>query len=110
MSSFMHTAVRKTFVGALLALAATVLPMAAQTSTSAVNTVRFDLFPNPKFVACLGIPGGPTPKASVTVTRGTLNDTLVINASNIRPGIAFDMFTVERSNLLSDHTVDPNFK
>lgn len=105
----MHYAVRKALVGALLALAAA-LPMVAQTSTSAVNTARFDLFPNPKFVSCLGVPGGPTPKASVTVTRGTLNDTLVINASNIRPGIAFDMFTVERSNLLSDRTVDPNFK
>jgi len=109
MSRFMHTAVRKTFVAGLFALATT-LPMAAQRSTSAVNTVHFDLFPNPKFVSCLGVPGGPTPKAQVTVTRGSLNDTLTITASNIKPGLAFDMFTIERSQLLADHTIDPNFK
>jgi hypothetical protein len=98
---------RKTILFALVALAtlATTLPVAAQS-----NTAHFDLIPNGKFVSCLGVAGGPTPHAQVTVTRGKLNDTLVINASNIRPGLAFDMFTVERSNLLSDRTVDPNFK
>ncbi len=111
MSCFVQTptplSLRKTILLAFVAVAAlaTALPLAAQT-----NTAHFDLFPNPKFVSCLGEPGGPTPHAQVTVTRGTLNDTLVISASNIRPGVAFDMFTVERSNLLSDHTVDPNFK
>lgn len=97
---------RKTILLAFVAVAvlATALPTFAQT-----NTAHFDLFPNPKFVSCLGVAGAPSPHAQVTVTRGTLNDTLVINASNIRPGLAFDMFTVERSNLLSDRTVDPNF-
>ena len=102
MSSFMYTAVPKMFMGALLALVAT-LPMAAQTTTSTVNTDGFDLFPSPKFVSCLGLPGGPAPKASTIVTRGNLNDTLVITASNIRPSVAFDLFTVERSNLVGPH-------
>jgi hypothetical protein len=80
------------------------LPAVAQS-----DVAHFQLFPNPKFVSCLGVPGGPTPRAKVTVYRGKLNDTLVIKAENIRPGLAFDMFTVERSNLLSDATPDPLF-
>lgn len=90
---------------ALGAVALTAIPGAlAQTEVA-----HFDLFPNPKFVSCLGVPGAPTPKARATVYRGKLNDTLVITGSNIRPGVAFDMFTVQRTNLLSDQTVDPAF-
>jgi hypothetical protein len=104
MSSFTSLS-KSLLVLALGAVALTAAPlMVAQT-----NVAHFDLFPNPKFVSCLGVPGGPTPRAQVTVTRGTLNDTLVLSAQNIRPGIAFDMFTVQRTNLLTDHTVDPAF-
>jgi hypothetical protein len=104
MSSFTSLS-KSLLVLALGAVSLTAAPlMVAQT-----NVAHFDLFPNPKFVSCLGVPGGPTPRAQVTVTRGTLNDTLVLSAQNIRPGIAFDMFTVQRTNLLSDHTVDPAF-
>lgn len=78
--------------------------MAAQT-----DVAHFDLFPNPKLASCLGVAGGATPRARVTVYRGKLNDTLVIQAQNIKPGLAFDMFTVQRTNLLSDATVDPAF-
>jgi len=92
-------------------------PLAAQDQENAVyalapvvNTRSFNLHVNPKFKSCLGVPGGPTPTARVTVTRGTLNDTLTINGSNFKPGLAFDMFTVERSNLLPNATIDPNFK
>ena len=28
---------------------------------------HFNLFANPKFIACLGVPGGPAPTATVTV-------------------------------------------
>ncbi len=94
----------------LLALAfGTVALMAAPRLVAQTNVAHFNLFPNPKFVSCLGVPGGPTPKARVTVFRGKLNDTLVLSAENIRPGVNFDMFTVQRTNLLSDHTVDPAF-
>jgi hypothetical protein len=82
---------------------------AAPRLVAQTDVAHFDLFPNPKFVSCLGVPGGPTPTARVTVFRGKLNDTLVLSAQNIRPGVAFDMFTVQRTNLLSDHTVDPAF-
>lgn len=94
----------------MLVLALSMATLAAVPCAFAQTDVaHFDLFPNPKFVSCLGVPGKPTPTARVTVTRGKLNDTLTISAQNIRPGVAFDMFTVQRTNLLSDHTVDPLF-
>jgi hypothetical protein len=81
------------------------LPLAA-----AVKQTEFDLVPEAKTVACLGRSGGPTPKAHVTVQRGSLNDTLTIEAENIKPGLSFDRFTVQRSNLLADGSPNPVFK
>lgn len=77
--------------------------------TPVVNVKHFSLHPNPKFASCLGVPGGATPTANVTVTRGNPNDTLTITGKYFKPGLAFDMFTVERSNLLYNGTVDPKF-
>ena len=74
-----------------------------------VTSKSFGLHVNPKFASCLGVPGKPAPTARVTVVRGNLNDTLTITGRNFKPGLAFDMFTVQRSNLLSDGTPDPNF-
>jgi hypothetical protein len=94
----------------LVVLALGVATLAAVPGAAAqADVAHFDMFVNPKFVSCLGVPGGPTPKAHVTVTRGKLNDTLVISGSNIRPGINFDLFTVQRTNLLSSGVVDPAF-
>jgi hypothetical protein len=89
-------------------------PMAAQDGAEfalapEVSTRTFALHVNPKFRSCVGEPGGPTPTAKATVVRGKLNDTLTITGQNFKPGLAFDMFTVERSQLLSDGTIDPNF-
>jgi hypothetical protein len=85
-------------------LSALVLPAAAQ-----VNQITFNLTAQPKFVNCLGVEGGPTPTATVTVTRGELHDTLSLKASNIKPKLSFDLFTIQNSNLLADGQVDPNF-
>ena len=74
---------------------------------AAEDKITFKLIPHPKFVACLQ--GAGTPTAQVTITRGNLNDTLIIQAKNLKPGLSFDMFTVQRSALLSDGTLDPNF-
>ncbi len=92
----------------VLALGAAALATVPQ-SFAQTDVAHFDLLPNPKFASCLGVPGGPTPKAEVTVYRGNLNDHLEITAQDIRPGLAFDMFTVQRTNLLSDGAVDPTF-
>ena len=60
--------------------AITTLLAALQPAAAQVNKVTFKLYPNPKFSACLGEPGGPSPEATVTVTRGSLADTLNIPA------------------------------
>lgn len=60
-----------------------------------VNTVDFALLVNPQFSACVG----PNPQASVEVIRGNLNDKLTITITGIRPNLAFDLFTVQRSSL-----------
>jgi hypothetical protein len=76
------------------------------------NMARFNLTPSPAIVNCLAqYPGDPrrAPTAEVKVTRGKLNDTLELNMHNIKPGLAFDMFTVQRSSLKADGTPDPNF-
>jgi len=103
--SLAQNAKRLILIGVLSFVAWTIAvqPLAAQ------KKIQFDLFPNPKVVACLGTHEGPTPSAHVTVTRGALNDTLVITAKHIKPHLAFDMFTVQRSLLLSDGTIDPSF-
>jgi hypothetical protein len=73
------------------------------------NVVSFKLVPNPKFEACLGVPGGLTPTATATVVRGKLNDTLHLRVSNLRPDLAFDLFTVQRTSLLASGAADPSF-
>jgi hypothetical protein len=45
----------------------------------------------------------------VTVDRHNLNDTLTLKLKNIKPNLDFDLFTVQRSNLLANGTVDPSF-
>jgi len=94
-------------------LSAFIQPMAAQDVQDSVlpeiDNKTFYLHVNPKFAACLGTQAGPTPTAKVTVTRGKYNDTLTITGQHFKPGLAFDMFTVERSSLLFDGTADPAF-
>jgi len=54
-------------------------------------------------------PSGSKVVSQSRVTRGKANDTLVITGKNIKPNLAFDVFPVQRSLLLSDGTIDPNF-
>ena len=85
----------------------TVQPAFAQDAVQ--DQISFDLHVNPKFAACQGVPNGPAPAVHVTVKRGKLADTLTIEGDNFLPRLAFDMFTVQRSNLLANGTPDPNF-
>ena len=97
------SALFRKFCSAVLAVVA--LTLAAAPLFAQANEADFDLFPNPKFVSCLG----PNPQAHVKVTRGSLNDTMVITGSGFKPELAFDLFTTQRSNLLSNGTPNPNF-
>jgi hypothetical protein len=75
------------------------------------DEISFDLVANPKFAACLvNDPSGPAPSAHVTVSRGTANDVMIVELQNFKPGAAFDLFTIQRSQLLADGAPDSNFK
>jgi hypothetical protein len=93
----------------MAAVFAVALATAFQPATAQVKKITFNLTPQPKFVSCLGVEGGPTPTATVTVTRGELHDTLTLKAANIKPKLGFDLFTIENTNLLSDGEANPNF-
>jgi hypothetical protein len=76
------------------------------------DEIHFELHPSPKFVSCLArFPGDAShpPSAQVTVVRGSLNDALTLRGQNIKPGLKFDLFTIQRSNLLANGTPDPRF-
>jgi hypothetical protein len=93
-----------------LAVAAITLMLAVTpTFAKEVKQITFDLAPQAKFLACLGVAGGPTPAATVTVKRGPLHDTLTLKAQNLQPNLGFDLFTIQNTNLLADGQPDPNF-
>ena len=92
-------------LASLVAISLTsVVPVYAQP-----HDTEFDLTPNPKTVACLSDSSGQPPTAHVEVFRGELNDTLVLEIHHFKPGLAFDLFTVQRSPFLADGTPDPAF-
>jgi hypothetical protein len=98
-----------------LALMAQPRVLLAQSSPAPVcypgaGSITFPLHVNPKFLGCLADGSGSLPTAIATVTRGNLNDTLCLSLAHIKPGLNFDLFTVERSNLLPNGSVDPDFK
>jgi hypothetical protein len=78
-----------------------------------VDVVSFQFAPNPKFLRCVAAyPDDPSraPVVEATVVRGDLNDGMFLRGRNIKPGLAFDMFTVEHSSLGADGKPDPAFK
>jgi hypothetical protein len=97
----------------VIALAATiggaVLPTAASAQDKK-DEISFDLVPNPSFIECIRKSSREEPRARATVIRGKLNDTLILDLDGFKPGLAFDLFTVQRSPFLSDKTPDPAFK
>jgi hypothetical protein len=93
----------------MAAVFAVALATAFQPAPAQVKKITFNLTPQPKSVNCLGVEGGPTPTATVTVTRGELHDTLTLKAANIKPKVGFDLFTIQNTNLLSDGEPNPNF-
>ena len=88
------------------------IALARVSSAQELDQKRFDLAADPAVVRCLAaFPDDPSrpPSASVTVRRGQLNDRLDIQLRNIKPGLAFDMSTVEHSKFLADGAIDPEF-
>jgi hypothetical protein len=97
--------------GAILftvALAATaIIPVSV--AAAAHEKTEFSLVANnATILPCLS-KDGETPTARVQVERGDLNDTMRIHLRNIKPNLAFDLFTIQRSNKLADGKPDPAF-
>jgi hypothetical protein len=88
-----------------LAFAIAILTAAVQPLAAEVHKKTFKLYPNPPFASCFG----SNATANVTVVRGDLADTLSITGQGFQPNLAFDLFTTQRTELLSDGQVDPNF-
>jgi hypothetical protein len=89
----------------VLAMFTSVMPSWAQLSER-----TFPLAVNPPFVQCLGGYDGHQPTATVTLQRGELSDVLILSAHHLKPNLKFDLFTTQRTNLLPNRQVDPNFK
>jgi len=92
---------RKVIIGATAVAALAVAVMAA-TAGSNNAYASFDLKVNPKFANCLAkFPNDPAhpPTARVDVVKGNLNDKLELHLRKIKPFLAFDLFTVQRSTL-----------
>lgn len=88
---------------------ATILPSLASAQNKK-DIIRFNLVPNPQFVDCLRRSPVEELKARATVFRGRFSDTLVLDLDGFKPGLAFDLFTVQRSPFHSDGTPDPNVR
>jgi hypothetical protein len=73
------------------------------------NEISFDLVPNPQTLECLRGNYNEEPRARATVVRGKLNDTLILDLDGIKPGLQFDLFTVQHSPFLFSGTKDPAF-
>jgi hypothetical protein len=98
---------RLALAGALLSTLG--LAAGVRQSSADVTTKSFSMFVNPANLSCLR-KTGETPKVNATVTRGSLNDTLTLTLSGFKPGIQFDLFTIENSNQTSSGQKDPKFK
>jgi hypothetical protein len=99
----------------LLTLAIAASAMVAANAVLAEDEKRsFPLIvANAKLLPCLAKDADDPkrlPSATVSVTRGELNDTLRLHLRGIKPGLNFDLFTVQRSNKLADGAPDPTFK
>jgi hypothetical protein len=96
---------RSLIVVAAAAFAVAAISAVAASGASSPTVASFNLAPNPKFIKCLAqYPNDPSrpPSAKVDVVKGNLNDRLTLHLHNIKPNLAFDLFTVQRSSLDAD--------
>jgi hypothetical protein len=104
---FWNQAITRNVAGGLLfALALSGIASAQQKK----DEITFDLIPNPAVIDCLRANSYEEPRAKATVIRGQLNDTLILDLDGIKPGLAFDLFTVQHSPFFEDGSKDPSFE
>jgi hypothetical protein len=90
-----------------LLLAGAALCVLSANAKAGEDETTFSLVVSPSLAntSCLG-----SPTAKVNVKRGELNDRLKIRVTGLNPNLAFDLFTVQRSNADANGNLDPNFK
>jgi hypothetical protein len=97
----------RTIVSASIAL---VLAIAAGAHPASAQLIAFfHLSPNPQTLACFQSQASVTPTANVIVAEGALTDDLIISGTGYKPGLPFELFTVQRSFLTSTGSIDPKF-
>ena len=79
-------------------------------ATGKPEETHFSMTPLAKFVPCMSADGVTPPRIDVSVERGDLNDTLSIRGRGFKPGVAFDLFTIQNSRLNAAGAPDPAFK
>jgi hypothetical protein len=92
----------------IVAIATITLVVAVKPSSAQVQETVFNLTAQQRFLPCFA-QQGYTPTAQVTVQRGTDNDVLTLRAQHIKPHLAFDLFTIQNTNLLADGQINPHF-
>lgn len=106
---FWNNGVARKLAGGLLAALAVVALSGTASAQDKKDEISFNLHADPAVLDCLRANSYEEPRARATVIRGKLNDTLILDLDGIKPGLAFDLFTVQRSKFLADGSVDPNF-
>lgn len=74
-----------------------------------VSSKTFHLTPEASVLSCFAANPAHPPVATVTVSRAGERDHLELKVTGLKPGLQFDVFTVQRSNLLFNGQPDPNF-
>jgi hypothetical protein len=74
-----------------------------------VHKTTFSMFAQTAFLNCVKpSPTSPTPNVSVTVKRGDLNDKSTIELHGFKPGLDFDLFTIQHSPQTATGAADAN--
>ncbi|MBR8838956.1 MAG: hypothetical protein DSM106950_34385 [Stigonema ocellatum SAG 48.90 = DSM 106950] len=97
------------FVGALLLVFWFSQLATAQLSLQ-LDETSFDLFPNTPFISCMAANPYITPTVKAIVKREDLNDQLTLTLKGFKPGLKFDLFTVQNSLIQANGLANPNFK
>jgi len=105
-SKFWNTGVVGKIIASALTAVALIGVAAAQDKK---DYITLDLIPNPAVSDCLRANAYEEPRAKATVIRGKLNDTLILDLDGIKPGLAFDLFTVQHSPFFTDGSKNPEF-
>jgi hypothetical protein len=88
---------------AALAIVATGLGAhTAMGASSKVASTTFSLHPAVALIPCMRLNHSTTPTATATIERGRRNDTLTLNLAGFKPGLGFDLFTIQNSNQAAD--------